>query len=266
MKFKLQTVAPAQGLQWVQGGMRELLHRPLAYMSLLMTFMLGLMVAAVLPGGTWLMMLAVPLLSLGFVMATRASLNGHLPGPGVYVAPWISPQKRHRGPLLTLCGVYAVLSWSAMMLGNWIDGGALNELLAAANNSNSTDAQIDRLVNAPGLLSWLMVRVGLTMMLGLPFWHAPALVVWAGQGAAQAMFSSTLAVWRSRGAFVVYGLGWFGLTLLVGSLSSLAASLLGNGAVGNLIVMLLGLAITSAYYASQFFTFRDNFLVEPDER
>jgi hypothetical protein len=38
----------------------------------------------------------------------------------------------------------------------------------------------------------------------VPFWHAPGLVHWGSQGVGQALFSSTLAVWRCRGAFVVY--------------------------------------------------------------
>ncbi len=265
MKLKLQTVTPAQGLQWVRAGVRELLHRPLAYMGLLMMFMLAMLLSALLPViGSGLMLMAVPLLSLGFMMATRASLSGHVPGPGVYLAPWANSQAKFRRPLLVLCFCYALLSAGVMGLGYLFDGGALSALFEAMNDPKSTDEQIQELANAPGLFSGAVLRLGLTMLISLPFWHAPALVVWAGQSAAQAMFSSTLALWRARWAFMVYSLGWLGLTLTTASVATFLASLLGNNTLSSLLLIPVGVAITSAYYASQFFSFQDSFLVEVD--
>ena len=57
--------------------------------------------------------------------------------------------------------------------------------------------------------------------LSVPFWHAPALVHWSGMGIAQALFSSTLAVWRCTGAFVVYSLCWAALILIFGVAAAL---------------------------------------------
>ena len=47
--------------------------------------------------------------------------------------------------------------------------------------------------------------------LSIPFWHAPALVYWGGQGWAKSLFFSTVALWRNKGAFALYGLGWLAL-------------------------------------------------------
>ncbi len=262
MKFKLQTVPAAQGLEWVRSGLRELRHRPWPYMSLLLTFMFGLMLGSLLPGGGLLMLLTIPLLSLAFMMATRASLNGHTPGPGVFIAPWTRQHRHLRQPLMTLCLIYAVLSWVAMALGTWVDDGAFAELIAAVNDPDSTAAQVEELSNAPGLLSGIVIRLSLTMLLGVPLWHAPALIVWGGQSVGQAMFSSTLALWRSRGAFVLYGLGWMGVALAAMGLSSVLGALLGNSTLASLVIMPIGLAVTSAYYASLFFSFQGCFLAE----
>lgn len=262
MKFKLQTVPAAQGLEWVKNGLRELRHRPWPYMSLLVTFMVVLMLGSLLPGGGLLMLLAVPLLSLAFVMATRASLNGHTPGPGVFIAPWTRQHRHLRQPLMTLCLIYAVLSWVAMALGTWVDGGAFAELITALNDQASTAAQIEELSNAPGLFSGIVIRLSLTMLLGVPLWHAPALIVWGGQSVGQAMFSSTLALWRARGAFVLYGLGWMGVALAAMGLSSILNALLGNSTLASLVIMPIGLAVTSAYYVSLFFSFQGCFLAE----
>ena len=100
------------------------------------------------------------------------------------------------------------------------------------------------------------------MLLGVPLWHAPALIVWGGQSVGQAMFSSTLALWRARGAFVLYGLGWMGVALAAMGLSSILGALLGNGTVAGLVIMPIGLAVTCAYYASLFFSFQGCFLAE----
>ena len=59
-------------------------------------------------------------------------------------------------------------------------------------------------------------------MLAVPFWHAPALVYWDHHGCAKALFSSTLACWRNRGAFTVYSLVWFVLIVFVGVMDPFA--------------------------------------------
>lgn len=263
MKLKLQTVAPKQGMAWVQGGIREMLRRPLSYLSVLGVFMLALMFGSAVPVlGPALLLMAVPLLTLAFMMATRASLGGHPPGPGVYLAPWVSPQKHHRKPLLMLCVAYALLSAVAVGLGEVLDNGALGQLFEAINDPKRSDAEVQALAEAPGLLAGILVRLGLTVLISLPFWHAPALVVWAGQGPAQAMFSSTLALWRARWAFLIYGAGWVGVSLVAFTAATLVAGLLGGGALGSVVLVPIGLAVTCAYYASQFFSFQDCFAVE----
>ena len=62
----------------------------------------------------------------------------------------------------------------------------------------------------PRLQLGLLLRIGLAGLLSVPFWHAPALVYWGAQGWAKSLFFSTVAIWRNKGAFAVYGLGWIG--------------------------------------------------------
>jgi Na+/H+ antiporter NhaC len=58
---------------------------------------------------------------------------------------------------------------------------------------------------------------------------------------------------------LVYGLGWMGLMMLTGVVLSLLMVLLGGTSLMGLLSMPLALALTSAYYVSLFFTFRDSF-------
>jgi hypothetical protein len=108
-----------------------------------------------------------------------------------------------------------------------------------------------------------LARTLVTAVLSVPFWHAPALVVWGGQGPAQAMFSSALALWRTRAAFFMYGLGWTLVLIVTGLLATLMLMLLGQGALATLLIMPLPLLLTVAFYVSLYASFRDSF-GEPD--
>jgi hypothetical protein len=93
----------------------------------------------------------------------------------------------------------------------------------------------------------------------VPFWHAPALVHWAQQGVGQALFSSTLACWRSRGALAVYGLALIGLNVVVSWLATIPALLLDSMAVAMFAGLIGSVALWSVFYASLYFTYADSF-------
>jgi len=93
----------------------------------------------------------------------------------------------------------------------------------------------------------------------VPFWHAPALVLWADQGVAQALFSSTLALWRSKGAFALYGLAWVALVLGLATAATLLLSLLGMPQVAPAAAVPIVVTCMTAFYASLYFTFIDSF-------
>jgi hypothetical protein len=105
----------------------------------------------------------------------------------------------------------------------------------------------------------MIVRFGLAALLSIPFWHAPALVHWGGQGALQALFSSTLAVWRNRGAMVVYVIGWIAMIAAFSAAVGLLFGLLGARQLAGLIALPAGLMFTCVFYVTLYFTFADSF-------
>ena len=94
----------------------------------------------------------------------------------------------------------------------------------------------------------------------MPFWHAPALVYWDGHGCAKALFSSTVACWRNRGAFVVHSLIWFGWIMGLGMLGGLLLSVLGQPQLLLSITLPISAVVAVVYYASLYFTFADCFV------
>jgi hypothetical protein len=107
------------------------------------------------------------------------------------------------------------------------------------------------------------VRLIGAALLSVPYWHSPALVHWGGQGALQALFSSTLALWRARAAFGVYALGWLGVSLALGLGLMLLAGVTGSTQVVGLMALPIGLTVTVVFYVSLWFSFNDSF--QPDD-
>jgi hypothetical protein len=131
--------------------------------------------------------------------------------------------------------------------------------MAAAGADGKPSPALDALLADPRLVQGMLVRIGLAGLLSVPFWHAPALVHWGGQGALQALFSSTLALWRTRGAFALYLLGWAGAMVVTGVVFSLVAAITGANQLLGLMTLPIGLVFSAAFYASLWFSFDDTF-------
>lgn len=257
--MKLKTVPARQGVLWAQQGIRAFFKHPMAFAALFAAFMFSVFVLALLPLiGPLLGLMLLPLVTLAFMLATRVVVAGGLPTPMVFIAP-LRAQRSRVVSLVWLGALYASSTFAALWLSGIVDGGAFAALMdAIPADQNTPDAMAARLA-APGLLGGLMLRLGLTGMLAVPFWHAPALIFWDGQRCAQALFSSTLACWRNRGAFTVYILTWFALVMGFGMLASMLFAAIGGPQLFAVAAVPISLLITTVFYASLYFTFADSF-------
>ena len=238
-------------------------RRPLAFVGLFTFFLMTvLLLMALVPvvGGAMGMAL-LPMLSLGFMIASRSAQQG---GP-VHALQLIDglrhPQAAQRRAQWMLCGLYALGTMLVITLADTVDAGMFDELqrLMAQTGDAKTAARIDAIIAAPELLQGMLLRFGLAGLLAVPFWHASALVHWGGQGVVQALFTSSLALWRTRGAFSVYLLGWAGLMLAVALAVALIAAVTGARQVLGVLTMPIGLVFSAAFYVSLLFSFTDTF-------
>ncbi len=270
MALRLHPVAPAQGWAWIRQAFALWRRRPLAFVGLFAFFLMAvLLLMAVVPvlGGP-LGMALLPMLSLGFMIASRSALAGGPVHALQLVAGLRHPVPQQRRAQWLLCGLYALAAMLAVTLADWVDGGqfeVLWKLLADAGNAAgnatkpATSAQIEAVLSDPRLTQGLLVRFGLPALLSVPFWHAPALIHWGGQGVVQAMFTSTLALWRTRAAFTVYLLGLAGLMLGVALLVLLLGLLSGARQALGVLTMPIGLLFSAVFYVSLWFSFVDTF-------
>ncbi|HOL37349.1 MAG TPA: BPSS1780 family membrane protein [Rubrivivax sp.] len=260
MPLQLKTVEPRRGTRWVGDAFRLYVRRPLALTLLFVAFLAAsTIVAAALPFvGSLLQLASLPLLSLGFMVATQSALLGGPVHPGQFVEPLRGDAQRRRA-LLWLCALYGAAAFAILLLCSWVSDDALTRLQALMARGDTTPEELDALLAEPGVETAALLLLVLGSALTVPFWHAPALVHWGGQGVGQALFSSTLALWRTKGAFALYGLTWSGLALLAGAGSALLFGLLGAQGLATLVALPLGLVFSTVFYVSLLFVFNDTF-------
>lgn len=261
--MKLKTVRALQGVQWVRAGCRMFLRQPLAYTALLALCGIGAWVLSEVPLlGPLLALVLTPVVNVGFMLATREVLSGRVPGPRLLIAPLRDPL--HRKRLLQAGAAYAGTMITAMLLAHVIDGGQLTESMLAVAEGRSTPEAVQQ---ESALLFSVLLRLGLLSFVSLAFWHVPALVCWGRLAVGKALFASAVGCWNARGAFLLYGLTWFGLLMLFVLLMRTVLTVFGlmdqPMAVTQAVVPMAMLAST-VFYASLYFSFADSFELADD--
>jgi hypothetical protein len=260
--MKLQLVPARRGALWVRRGFQIFVRQPMGFAGLFATFLFAVFALTLLPVvGPLLLLALLPLGSLGFMIATQTVLQGRFPMPRAFLAP-LRAGRPQLLAMIQLGLIYAASTWAILALSDWIDGGALDALMEAqASAAASPDIVAARLAD-PRLEGGVVLRFGLLGLLSVPFWHAPALVHWGAQSAGKALFFSTVACWRNKGAFIVYSLTWLGVFVLFALLANLAFAIFGRAQLVPFVALPASLIFSTVFYASLYFTFADCFEVE----
>jgi hypothetical protein len=257
MPLTLKPVDASRGPRWVTDAFRLFMRRPLAFTMLAFPFVAAAALAQLLPAPLGLLaVMAIPLLSLGVMVAGQSAL---LDGP-VHNRQFIEPLRTdapRRRAVLQLCVGYGVAVGVVLLLTYWVSSTAWSRLaeLMAKGEAPLQDLQ----ALAPQLSTSVLVMAILGSLLSTVYWHAPALVHWGGQSAMQALFSSALAVWRSKGAFLAYVLTWFAALMVTTFLLGMLGGLLGSPFLVQVLTMAAGIVLTAVFYLSVLFTFNDSF-------
>lgn len=263
MALQLKTVEASHGARWIRDAWRLFARRPLAFTSLFAVFLFGALLVSLVPilGGL-VQMMALPLLSLGFMVASQSALLDGPVHPRQFLEPLRADPARRRS-LLILCLIYGVGVLLILLLVDQVSNSAFSRLQQLLPKGEAAQAQIDAILSEPGVATGALLAVVLGMGISVPFWHAPALVHWGGQRPGQALFSSALAVWGSKGAFFVYAMGWVVVVMVFGITTALLLGLLGMAQLAGLLGLPAGLVFSAVFYISLLFTFNDSFSGTP---
>jgi len=263
MVLYLRQVAAANGVKWVRNGWMVFRRKPFALTALYCFAAFASMLPPLIFEPLQIVSMALlPLISLAFMLASHVVVQGGTPALGVFAIPFKVTAERRRAQLL-LGLAYGLLLFLAFQLAQSVDGGALQHLDGLLAQPQPDPQAVLAAWAAPGLLDFLALLCITVTLLQIPFWHAPALVHWGGHGVAQALFSSTLALWRNRGAFAVYALVWVAVGLGAGLLLGILGALL--GALAQPLMVFAGLMLSAVFYASLYFSFVDCFVAETPE-
>jgi hypothetical protein len=259
MALVLKSVEAARGTRWIADAWRVFRKRPFGFLGLFGIFLFAALVVSLVPLlGPVVQMMSLPLMGLGFMIATQSVLLDGPVHPRCFIEPLRTDATRRRA-LLNLCAIYGVAALVILGIGDWMSNSAFNRLQQAMAQGAAGQAAVDAILAEPGVGSGALWVLLAGTALTVPYWHAPALVHWGGQTVGQALFSSTLAVWRAKGAFLVYFMGWLGSVMLFALGSALLLGLLGLGQVAQLAGIPAGLIFSAVFYASLLFTFNDSF-------
>lgn len=261
-RIRLRSLPPMAGLSWIRRGFHMFWRRPLGFVGLWLFFTLSLfMIAFLAVAVSPLAMLAVaawlPLLMVGFMQATSDVLHDQKLRPAVFRTPFSTTPQAARG-MLAIMLIYVAAVALLAVCADAMDGGETRRWLHAAMTP-PTDGKPPVIppMSASSESAIRFVMLGMTLV-SIPLWYVPALVQWGGQGIAQAMFSSVVAIWRTRAAFAMFILGWITVVLGFGMLIFLLAASFGAAAV-SLAAFTCMVALTATFYVSIWFGFQDTF-------
>jgi len=259
VEMKLQHVPAMRGATWVRQGFRAFAMRPLAFMALLFTYTFASLLLLQVPWISFVALACPPLLVLVFMIATQAALRGQIPTPALFAAPFRAG-RRQNFALLQLGIGFLVLSIGIVFLGHWVDGGRLvkaMQLMSQADNAAAQE-QLQELLIAPQMQFAILLRFVLLAALVLISSHIAALVHWGGHSLPKALFFATVAAWRNKLAYVVFGITGFLVQMGFSVLTSLAFIVVGPQ-VASILIMLTSVVLAAVFCTSLFFTFVDSF-------
>jgi hypothetical protein len=255
---KLQLVPSRRGLVWVRKAFQIFARQPLGFAALFAASLFVFLLLGLIPFvGTILLLVLPPVGSLLFMIASKLATEGKAPIPAA-IAELAGAGRPRLVALLKLGIAYAAATFFVFWLAGVLDGGALEAFLESLSDAKTTSESAAAHVGDPRLQLGLLLRLAFATALSIPFWHAPALVYWGDLGWAKSLFFSSVALWRNKGAFALYGLGWLALWLVLLAVVSLGVGLFGAQRF-TLVATPLTLIFSTVFYASLWFTFADCF-------
>ncbi|PCE33923.1 BPSS1780 family membrane protein [Burkholderia ubonensis] len=259
--MQLIEVPAKTGYVWFRQGIWLFRRNPLAFITLFVTYMLAIALVSSVPViGAVLPPLLIPGMAVGFMAACRDTVAGKHVLPTILVDGFHSYGAVATQRLLVLGAIYVAAMVLVVAAASMVDSGAM--LRAMVSTASDTGATPDALA-APGTVVPLLVASLIYVPVSMLFWFAPVLTAWHDIPPVKAMFFSIVSCWRNRGAFVVYGLVWFGVMLGTSLFLSLVLQAVGAGIDTLKLTMPVLMAIIGAMvYCSFYATYRGCFGVQ----
>jgi hypothetical protein len=238
----------ATGWQWIKQGFALFRRQPAELCTLFLSYMFLMMVITIIPLlGQVLPLILVPVFSMSFMQACVQVEKGQRVYPNLLLTGFRSPAF---ATLLKLGVLYVLAAVVAIGASALVDGGMLWQVM-----SGSARVDADAMQNSNITLA-ILVAALLYTPAAMAFWYAAPLAAWQGMGLGKAIFYSFFAVRRAGRAFLLYGLGWGLIGVLLPLLfSTLLGQLTGSPMLMMMVLLPLSIVLTVAMYCSFYPTY-----------
>ena len=239
----MHNIPAATGWLWFKQGFSLFRKQPAELSTLFLSYlflMLGIGFVPVI--GQVLPLLLVPVFAMAFMQACVQLEQGKRIYPNLLMTGFRSPALRR---LLVLGVLYLLAVVTAVGASTLVDDGAFFNMMTRAGGA---DPQALAKTNwAQGMLVAALVY----LPAGMCFWFAAPLTMWQGMPVPKALFYSFFAFIRAGRAFMLYGLVWLLMGVILPSILSTIVALIFGSAVLSLMVLLpLSLILTAVLYCS----------------
>ncbi|MEO8839251.1 MAG: BPSS1780 family membrane protein [Herbaspirillum sp.] len=236
------------GWLWVKQGFALFRKQPAEMSTLFMAYMFTMLVTGLIPVlGQVMPLFLVPLFSIGFLQACFNIEHGTRVFPNILLTGFRS---KSRNRLLQLGGLYLIAAIVAVGASAIIDGGVFWQTM-----SGQTALDVETVRDSNMSLAMIFAAAVYTPV-AMAFWYAAPLIVWQKMSVSKAVFYSFFAVHRQGRAFLVYGLAWGALGVLLPLMVSMLVAVIFQSALATMMVLLpLSILLTVIMYCSFYPTY-----------
>lgn len=200
--MQLRQAKARDGYLWIRQGLWLFKKNPLAFFMLIFLYIFIAQFLILIPVfGVFIVLLLTPALTVGFMTACQMVIKGERVTPGVYLVGLRNVIPNIRKNLLVLGTIYAFLVLILSLIASaFIDFQQLIPMLT--EQKQPTIREVKELYFSLGIGACLYVPIAMVM------WFAPVLVAWEKMSVGQALFSSWIACWTNKAAFIYYLAIW----------------------------------------------------------
>lgn len=235
------------GWSWIRQGFGLFRKQPSELSILFVCYMLMMFLCGVIPVvGQLLPLVLVPVFSMAFMQACANIEQGKKVSPALLLTGFRSPALQM---LLVLGSLYVIAALVVIGLSSVVDGGLFWRVMTGSESLTA-----DTRASSMGLA--MLLAALLYIPAGMAFWFAAPLLTWQRMTLGRAMFYSFFTVRRAGRAFIVFGLGWALIGVILPVLvSAVLAIATGQQRLASLILLPISLILTVVMYCSFYSTY-----------
>ncbi len=236
------------GWLWIKEGFALFRKQPAELSTLFLSYFFLMIVIGIIPIiGQILPLILIPVFTMAFMQACSDVEQGKRVYPSLLLTGFRSPAFI---TLLKLGALYVLAAIIAIAASSLIDGGVFFKAMTGQITLDEETVQGSNMSLA--MLFAAVVYVPAAMS----FWYAAPLVAWQRMGLMQSIFYSFFSVRRAGKAFLVYGLAWIVVGVLLPVLiSGIIALITGSRQVTVMILLPLSMIMTIIMYCSFYPTY-----------